>query len=80
MSAQLSLSFWNSTAARRAEIPSAGGLASARGLALLAAVLANGGSWEGKKFLTQLGWEQMHAKATPGETFGMKTFYTQVLY
>ena len=32
------ISFWNSTEARRAEIPSAGGLASARSLAIIAGI------------------------------------------
>ena len=35
-----SLEFWNSPEARRAEVPSAGGLASARGLAVIAGHLA----------------------------------------
>ena len=35
-----SLEFWSSPEARRAEVPSAGGLASARGLAVIAGHLA----------------------------------------
>ena len=72
------LKWWNGVSARRAEIPSAGGLASARGLACVASMLAQGGKAGGKTFLTPDGWQKMHDNATEGETFGMKTFYTQV--
>jgi len=67
------MSFWNSTDCRRAEIPSAGGLASARGLAKVANMLCqeNGGPL-GKK-----GFSAFHADPTPGVTFGMSTFFTQ---
>ena len=72
------LSWWNGVAARRAEIPSAGGLASARGLARVASMLAQGGKAGGRTFLSPGGWEEMHGHTTQGDTFGMKTFYTQV--
>ena len=72
------LKWWNGVASRRAEIPSAGGLASARGLACVASMLAQGGKVGEKTFLTPGGWQKMHDNATEGETFGMKTFYTQV--
>ena len=72
------MGWWNGVPARRAEIPSAGGLASARGLAAVANMMALGGKVEEKTFLTPAGWREMHAHTTEGDTFGMKTFYTQV--
>merc|ERR1712181_183558 len=71
------ISFWNTTACRRAEIPSAGGLASARGLAKVAGMLASGGKAEGQTFLGEAGFRAMHDLPTEGWTFGMHTFYTQ---
>jgi len=67
------MSFWNSIDCRRAEIPSAGGLASARGLAKVANMLAQGGS----DYLGAEGHQALHAFPTPGVTFGMSTFFTQ---
>ena len=72
------MSFWNGVEARRAEIPSAGGLASAKGLAAVASMMSLGGKVGDKTFLTPSGWKEMHADTTEGDTFGMKTFYTQV--
>jgi len=71
------ISFWNTTACRRAEIPSAGGLASARGLAKVAGMLAAEGKADGKTFLGEAGFRAMHDLPTEGWTFGMHTFYTQ---
>ena len=67
------LTFWNGSAARRAELPSGGALATARGLAVTAAHLAAGGG----QLLSKEAWQEMHAKPTEGYTFGMKTFFTQ---
>ena len=67
------LRFWNSVEARRAEMPSAGALASARGMAVTAGHLASGGG----DLLSQETWRKMHDKATEGFTFGQKTFFTQ---
>jgi len=71
------ISFWNTTECRRAEIPSAGGLASARGLAKVAGMLSTGGKAEGRTFLGEAGFRAMHDLPTEGWTFGMHTFYTQ---
>jgi len=67
------MSFWNSPECRRAEIPSAGGLASARGLAKVASILSQGAS----DYLGAEGHSALHADPTPGVTFGMSTFFTQ---
>jgi len=67
------ISFWNSTEARSAEIPSAGGLASARSLAIIAGQLASGGG----QLISENTFKKMHEKDTEGFVFGMKSFYTQ---
>ena len=66
--------YWNSVPFRRAELPSAGGLASARGLAKVAGLLAGaGGGLLGAGTLAS-----MLDLPSPGTTFGMRTFFTQV--
>ena len=68
------LDFWNSREARRAEIASANGLASARSLAVVAGHLATPGA----SFpLSPPAWQEMHDFPTEGSTFGMKTNFTQ---
>ena len=71
---------WNSKAARRGEIPSAGGLASASALGAVANMLAQRGKSGGVTVIGEKGWEEMHKSDTEGNTFGMRTFYTQVKY
>lgn len=56
---------FNDETVRSAEIPSANGNCSARGLALVAAALANKGSINGVEILSQKGWEEMHKDPTP---------------
>ena len=72
-----SLEFWNSPEARRAELPSAGGLASARGLAVIAGHLARGGG----DILSRGAWTKMHQDPTLGYAAwgGMLTSFTQVI-
>ena len=66
--------YWNSVPFRRAELPSAGALASSRGLAKVAGLLAGaGGGLLGAGTLAS-----MLDKPSPGLTFGMRTFFTQV--
>jgi len=67
------IKFWNSTDARRAEIPSAGGLASARALATIAGQLACGGG----QLISENAFKKMHEQHTEGFVFGMKCFFTQ---
>lgn len=74
------MTFWNSVRCRRAEIPSAGGLASGRGLAKVANMLALGGNVGLHKVLGEKGFDALHSETSEGWTFGMRTFYTQVTY
>ena len=74
LSSAFDMEFWNSREARRAEIASANGLASARSLAVVAGHLATPGA----SFpLSPPAWQEMHDFPTEGSTFGMKTNFTQ---
>ena len=43
------------------ELGSSGMSASARGLAKVAAMVANGGTWDGVEYITPDVWEHMHS-------------------
>ena len=73
MSSAFDMDFWNSARARRAEIPSANCLSSARDLAVVAGHLARGGG----QLLSSGAWQAMHHLPTAGNTFGMRTHFTQ---
>ena len=75
MSDSFAIDFWNSSSARRAEIPSGGGLASARGLAVVAGHVA---ARDSQEVISRVARDKMQAQATEGYLFGMKTFFTQV--
>ena len=51
---------------RKGEAPSANGNCNARGLAAIAAVMANKGELGGKTFLSREAWEEMHLNPTDG--------------
>ncbi|MDJ0879329.1 MAG: serine hydrolase domain-containing protein [Halieaceae bacterium] len=55
------LDFFNDRDFARGETPSANANCSARGLARLAAMLAAGGSFEGRQYLSAEAWQAMHA-------------------
>ena len=69
--------FWNLSSVRQAEVPSRGGLASARGLAVIAGHLARGGG----DILSRGAWTKMHQDPTLGYAAwgGMLTSFTQVI-
>merc|ERR1712200_327691 len=63
---------------RSAEIGSVNGNCSARGLAKLAAVMANKGTFGSDTFLSKAGWEAMHDGATKAPLiFGAEFKFTQ---
>lgn len=69
---------WNSPEIREGELPSANGNCSARGLAKVAAVMANGGSFEGKTLLSPSGWAALHDDPVSANLFpGLKLSFTQ---
>ena len=41
-------------------VPSMNMMASARGYAVIGAMMANKGTWEGKEYISQKVWEKMH--------------------
>ena len=75
MTSSKDVPFWNLPSVRRAEVPSRGGLASARGLAAIAGHLARGGG----DLLSRGAWQKMHQDPTLGYPLGgMPTSFTQV--
>jgi len=58
---------FSSSEFRRSEVPSANGNCSARGIAKVAAMMANRGTFNGSTFLSQHAWDAMHADPTKGE-------------
>ena len=75
MADQKDVPFWNLSSVRQAEVPSRGGLASARGLAVIAGHLARGGG----DLLSRGAWSKMHQDPTLGYPLGgMLTSFTQV--
>jgi len=70
--------YLNSDTARQAESPSVNGHCTARGMAMMAAAMANGGSFKGKEVLSPRGWAEMHAMPKKGFMFGtLPTSFTQ---
>ena len=75
MTGSIDVPFWNLPQVRQAEIPSRGGLASARGLAVIAGHLARGGG----DLLSRGAWQKMHQDPTPGFLLGGRnTEFSQV--
>eukprot|EP00090_Calanus_glacialis_P014614 TRINITY_DN23439_c0_g1_i1.p1 TRINITY_DN23439_c0_g1~~TRINITY_DN23439_c0_g1_i1.p1 ORF type:complete len:422 (-),score=98.83 TRINITY_DN23439_c0_g1_i1:67-1332(-) len=68
---------WNDEDVRRGEIPSANGNCSARGLALVAAAMANGGSFKGFTVLSPAGWKALHAAPKDGMLLVRNVKFTQ---
>jgi len=71
------LSVVNSPEVARGEIPSAGAKCSARGLAKLAAVMANGGSLGGNTFLSEAAHASLHDQPVRRNMMSMNTTFTQ---
>lgn len=68
---------WNTPGIRQGEVPSANGNCSARGLARVAAVMANGGSLQGSALLSPAGWAALHGEPTEGKLFANTFKFTQ---
>ena len=68
---------FNSTEVAMGETPSANTHASARGLARLAAMMADKGSFEGKEFISTTAWEALHAEVTEADMRFISTRFTQ---
>jgi len=68
---------WNDEDVRRGEIPSANGNCSARGLARMAAAMANGGKVGDCEVLGPAGWQALHAEPTDGFLYMRNSRFTQ---
>ena len=68
---------FNSIAMSKGETPSAGAKASARGLAKLAAVLASGGRFAGREYLSAQAHQQLHAEPVQRNMMSLTTTFTQ---
>ncbi len=71
------VSFFNEPAVAMGETPSANTNASARGLAKVAAVMAAGGEWAGKRYLGEAAWKAMHDHPIAADMGFTRTTFTQ---
>lgn len=72
------MGFFNEPGFARGETPSANASCSARGLAKVGAVVAAGGSWEGREYLSEHAWLALHANPLKADMGGiMTTRFTQ---
>ncbi len=56
------IGFFNEPVVAKGETPSANTHATASGLAKIAGMMACGGVWQGKRYLSEAAWSQMHAE------------------
>ena len=69
------IEFFNERAVAMGETPSAAANCSARGLAKIAAMMAAGGKWQGREYLSEKGWNAMHEEPIESEMgFGTTCF------
>ena len=67
------MDFFNEPGFARGETPSANATCSARGLAKVGAMVAAGGSWEGREYLSEQAWSALHARPLKAEMGGVIT-------
>ncbi len=72
------MDFFNEPGFARGETPSANATCSARGLAKVGAMVAAGGNWEGREYLSGHAWSALHADPLKADMGGiMTTRFTQ---
>ncbi len=71
------IGFFNDPRVVMGETPSANTNANARGLAKIAAMMAAGGKWAGREYLTAEAWTEMHADPIEGNMAFVSTCFTQ---
>lgn len=64
---------FNDRSVAMGETPSANANCSARGLAKIAAMMACGGKWDGREYLTEQGWSALHADPVKAKMGGLFT-------
>ena len=67
------MDFFNEPGFARGETPSANATCSARGLAKVGAMVAAGGSWEGREYLSKQAWSALHARPVKAQMGGVIT-------
>jgi len=70
------IGFFNHPSVAQGETPSANTHATARGLARIAGMIACGGEWRGKRYLSESAWSNMHADPVH-RAMGMEVNFTQ---
>ncbi len=71
------IAFFNEPAVAMGETPSANTNSSARSLAKIAAMVASGGSWEGKEYLNDAAWQGLHGNPVKADMGFSQTTFTQ---
>jgi CubicO group peptidase (beta-lactamase class C family) len=71
------LGFFNESAVAMGETPSAAANCSARGLAKIAAMMAAGGTWDGREYLSKQAWDALHAHPVEASMIGAPSSFTQ---
>lgn len=71
------IGFFNEPSVVMGETPSANTNSNARALAKIAAMMAAGGKWAGKEFLTDEAWKAMHAEPLEGDMGFATICFTQ---
>lgn len=67
------MDYFNEPGFARGETPSANATCSARGLAKVGAMVAAGGSWEGREYLSEQAWSALHARPLKAQMGGVIT-------
>lgn len=71
------IAFFNEPAVAMGETPSANTNSNARGLAKIAAMMAAGGKWAGREYLSDDAWQAMHAAPLEADMSFVTTTFTQ---
>ena len=71
------LGFFNEPAVAMGETSSAAANCSARGLAKIAAMMAAGGTWSGREYLSKQAWDALHAHPVEAGMIGASSIFTQ---
>jgi CubicO group peptidase (beta-lactamase class C family) len=71
------IGFFNTPAVAMGETPSAAANCSARGLAKLAAMMAAGGTWDDREYLSHEAWDALHAHPVEANMIGAPSTFTQ---
>ena len=67
----------NQSLVRAIEMPSVNGNCSSRGMAILAAALANKGKFKDTRLMKETTWNEMHSEPTPGDAAGGEFLFTK---